>query len=97
MASDVSMDYGTVQKIADTFKTGADTLNKVNQALEAVEAILTATAFIGLVGGAAAAEIENIRQNVSKVANICTTLDNDTVGAIKAIRDGDYSGSQRFV
>lgn len=97
MASDVSMDYGVVQTMADTFSTASDTLKAINTALEAVEAVLTATAFIGLVGGAAAAEIENIRQNVSSVSNVCSTMNGDCTGAIKAIRDGDYSGSQRFV
>jgi hypothetical protein len=97
MANDVVIDYPTVQTMADVVGTAADTLKGINSALSVVEGILIGTAFIGFVGGAAAMYIENVRGNVDNIAGICTELSNDLNGAIKALRDGDFSGSQRFV
>jgi uncharacterized protein YukE len=94
--ADIHMDYGMVQNVADVCNTAAETLNKVNQVLTRVADVVAASAFTGFVGTAAAEEIESIRQAVSKLAGSATTINGDLNGAIKAIRDGDLSGSQRF-
>jgi hypothetical protein len=46
---------------------------------------------------AAAAFADRIRPNVEKAANKMHELSGDITGAIKAYRDGDMSGSKRFV
>jgi len=97
MANDVVIDFPVVQTMSDVVGTAADTLNGVNTALATVEGILIGSAFIGFVGAAAAAYIHNLRDGIGEIANICSELNGDLNGAVKALRDGDYSGSQRFV
>jgi uncharacterized protein YukE len=96
--AEVSMDYDAVQGMSDGFSTAADTLRAVGQALEVAIAILKATAFLGLVGNMALASyLEGIKPNVDRLGNTCEELSMDLIGAIVSLRDGDYSGSQRFV
>jgi len=97
MANDVQIDFAVVQTMADVMSTTAETLGIVNNTLMGIEGVLAASAFIGFVGGAAAAYIENIRESVSSISDMATELNSDLNGAIKALRDGDFSGSQRFV
>jgi hypothetical protein len=92
------MDFDTVQNMADGFRTAAETLQAVSTALEVAIAILKATAFLGLVGNAALAMyLEGIKPNVDRLAATCDELNLDLIGAIASLRDGDLSGSQRFV
>ncbi len=96
--AEVSMDYDAVQQLAQGFRTSAETLEGVSKALEVAIAILKASAFFGLVGNAALAMyLEGIKPNVDKLAATCDEFNLDLLGAISAIRDGDMSGSQRFV
>jgi hypothetical protein len=95
--ADVRIDYGMVQNVADVCNTAAETLNTVNQILTGVADVVAASAFVGFVGAAVAEEIESIRASVSKLASTATMMNGDLNGAIKALRDGDLSGSQRFV
>jgi hypothetical protein len=41
--------------------------------------------------------LEGIKPNVDRLAQTCDELNLDLIGAISSLRDGDYSGSQRFV
>ena len=96
--AEVSMDYDAVQKMSDGFNTSSDVLHGVSQALEVAIAILKATAFFGLVGNLALASyLEGIKPNVDRLAATCEEMSQDLIGAIVSLRDGDYSGSQRFV
>jgi uncharacterized membrane protein len=96
--AEVSMDYDAVQKMSDGFSTSSDVLKAVSQALEVAIGILKATAFLGLVGNLALASyLEGIKPNVDRLSATCEELSLDLIGAIVSLRDGDYSGSQRFV
>ena len=96
--AEVSMDYEAVQAMSDRFRTSSDTLEGVSKALEIAIGVLKATAFFGLVGNAALAHyLEGIKPNVDRLAATCEELQMDLIGAIVALRDGDMSGSQRFV
>lgn len=96
--AEVSMDYDAVQQMADGFSRSADTLQAVSKALEVAIGILKASAFFGLVGNMALAHyLEGIKPNVDRLAATCEELSMDLIGAITSLRDGDYSGSQRFV
>ncbi len=96
--AEVSMDYDVVQNMSDGFKNSAEVLQAVSKALEVAIGILKATAFFGLVGNyALAMYLEGIKPNVDKLGQTCDELSLDLVGAITSLRDGDYSGSQRFV
>lgn len=96
--AEVSMDFDAVQAMSDGFNVAAETLEAVSIALEVAISILKATAFLGLVGNAALAQyLEGIKPNVDRLAGTCDELHLDLIGAISSIRDGDMSGSQRFV
>ena len=96
--AEVSMDYDAVQQLADGFRDASETFEAVSKALEIAIAILKATAFFGLVGNAALAMyLEGIKPNVDRLAATCDEMNMDLIGAIVSLRDGDQSGSQRFV
>jgi len=96
--AEVSMDYDAVQRMADGFSRSADTLQAVSKALEVAIGILKASAFLGMVGNMALAHyLEGIKPNVDRLAATCEEMSMDLIGAIISLRDGDYSGSQRFV
>ncbi len=96
--ADVSMDYEVVGKMADIFKTSSDVLKVVSKALEIASSILKASAMFGMVGNLALAYyLDNIKSKVDPLADKCGELSGDCKGAIMALRDGDFSGSQRFV
>ncbi len=98
MAADVRMDYHVVQQLANSFRDSADTLRSIDQALEIAVALLKSSVFLGLVGNMGmAAYLENIQPHIRRLAAICDELHSDLLGAIASIRDGDYTGSQRFV
>lgn len=94
----VSMDYDVVQAMADGFQAAADQLHIVNRALEIAISFLNATAFTGIVGNRLLADyLENIQPHVVRLAATCAELHDDLVSAIVSLRDGDYSGSMRFL
>ena len=98
MSAEVSIDYDAVQNMADGFNTASDTLQAVSAALEVAIGILKATALFGAVGNIALAHyLENIKPRVDRLAETCEELNLDLISAIVSLRDGDYSGSQRFV
>jgi hypothetical protein len=96
--AEVSMDYDVVQSMSDGFKNSSEVLQGVSKALEVAIGILKATALFGLVGNyALAMYLEGIKPNVDKLATTCEEMSMDLIGAITSLRDGDNSGSQRFV
>jgi hypothetical protein len=96
--AEVSMDYDVVQSMSDGFKNSSEVLQGVSKALEVAIAILKATAFFGMVGNMALAMyLEGIKPNVDRLAATCDEMSMDLIGAITSLRDGDNSGSQRFV
>lgn len=96
--AEVSMDYEAVEAMADGFSNAAEVLEAVSTALEVAIGILKATAFLGLVGNMALAMyLEGIKPNVDRLAATCDELHYDLLGAISSLRDGDLTGSQRFV
>jgi hypothetical protein len=97
MAEDVLMDYAVVQTMANTLGTASSVLNTVNGILSTVEAVLIGSAFVGVIGAAAAAYVDDIRSAVSSVETLCDTTNKEVNDAIKAIRDGDTTGSSHFV
>jgi len=92
------MDYAVVQAVADQFRASAGTLRAVDSALEMAAALLRASALAGIVGDAALAQyLSTIQVHVRRLASTCEELHGDLIGAIHSLREGDYSGSQRFV
>jgi hypothetical protein len=96
--ADVSMDYGVVETMANVHGTSGEMLDAVGKALRIASQILKATAMFGMVGNyAIAAYLDNIAPKVEKLAATNKELKQDLQGAIVSLRDGDQSGSQRFV
>lgn len=98
MADEVYMDIPAVERMAKSFDSFGDTLNAVEKTLQALSYTLKATAFLTLGGSAAAAKIvDMVIPRVKQMAEKMQELSGDLTSAIKAYRDGDLSGSQRFV
>jgi hypothetical protein len=97
MAQEVFMDIPRVEAMGKRFKSFGDVLETIAKVLKATITILKATALFGLVGNfALAAYLERIEPKVRKMAAKMDELSGDISGAIRAYRDGDTSGSQRF-
>ena len=98
MADEVFMDIPRVEQMSKSFKTFGDVLEGVGKALMAISIALKATAWLSLgATAAAAAFVDRIRPNVDKAAQKMHELSGDITSAIKAYRDGDLSGSKRFI
>ncbi len=98
MADEVYMDIPRVEQMSKSFQKFGSVLEAVSKALLAISTALKAAAWISFGSTAALATyIDRIRPNVDKVAKKMHELSGDITGAIKAYRDGDMSGSKRFV
>ena len=98
MAQEVYMDIPQVEKISKSFGTFGEILDAVAKTLEAISAVLKATAWLSLGSTAAvAAFIDRILPNIKRAAAKMKEVAGDIMSAIKAYRDGDLSGSRRFV
>ncbi|MDW8299639.1 MAG: hypothetical protein RML95_09910 [Anaerolineae bacterium] len=96
--ADVAMDYEVVGRMAKIFGTSGEVLKTVGTVLEIAAKVLKASAFFGLIGNLALAYyLDNIATKCKTLSETCIEMDGDLQGAIKALRDGDYSGSTRFV
>jgi type II secretory pathway component PulF len=98
MADEVFMDIPRVEQMSKTFETFGSILEGVAKALLAISIAMKAAAWVSFgATAAAAAYADRIRPNVDKAAQKMHELSGDITGAIKAYRDGDMSGSKRFV
>jgi hypothetical protein len=98
MADEVYMDIPAVERMAKSFAGFGDTLGAVEKALQALSITLKVSAFLTLGGSAAASTmVDRILPRVKQLADKMQELSGDLTSAIKAYRDGDLSGSQRFV
>jgi len=98
MADEVFMDIPRVEQMSKTFETFGSILEGVAKALLAISIAMKAAAWVSFgATAAAAAYADRIRPNVDKAAKKMHELSGDITGAVKAYRDGDLSGSKRFV
>lgn len=98
MADEVFMDIPRVEQMSKTFETFGSILEGVAKALLAISIAMKAAAWVSFgATAAAAAYADRIRPNVDKAAKKMHELSGDITSAIKAYRDGDLSGSKRFV
>ncbi|MCE7946734.1 MAG: hypothetical protein DYG88_04820 [Chloroflexi bacterium CFX4] len=96
--ADVAMDYEVVARMAKVFGTSGDVLKTVGTVLEIAAKALKASAMFGMVGNLALAfYLDNIATKCKTLSATCIEMDGDLNGAIKALRDSDFSGSTRFV
>lgn len=96
--ADVKIDYELVGKMSEIFGTSGDVLKTVGTVLEAVGKALQAADMFGILGlKALGFYLDNIGTKCKKLGEHCKEMQGDLQGAIKALRDGDFSGSTRFV
>ncbi|KPL91867.1 type VII secretion target [Herpetosiphon geysericola] len=96
-AAKIEMNVGPVQQIAKTINTVGQVLKTVAKVLEVLSTTLKATAFIGLVGGAAVANyIDQFRPQIEKMAEKCIEITQDVNTAIKNFQNQDFTASGRF-
>lgn len=93
----VYMDTDAVRNMAKNFGTISEVLQGVNKALETLSNILKASAFVGLVGGAAVAFfIDSARPQIEDVAEKCEEFNKELDLSVAAYERGDEIGSTRF-
>jgi len=98
MAQEVFMDIPQVEKMSKSFESFGDTLDVVAKTLEALSMLLKATAWLSLGATAALSTfIDRILPNIKRAAAKMKEIAGDIMSAIRAYRDGDMTGSRRFV
>ncbi len=94
----VQMDYTVIGDVSKGFSTAADVLNTVGKVLEVLVGILRATAFFSFGTSAALAQyLDNIKQKVQNLANICQNdFAQPLSQAISDHKKGDIQGKSYF-
>ncbi len=96
-ATQVFMNLPAVRGMAKNFGNIGNVLNTVAKVLDTLSTILKTTAFIGLVGGYAVAQvIDQYRPQIKKMADKCRELNRDLMAAAAAYERGDAEGATRF-
>lgn len=91
------MDYEAVLRVAKGFGQVGETLDKVASVLQTAINILNATAFIGLVGGAAVKlYLERILPEVKKGAKMCRDLMGKLQNSAKEWKEAEEATKQKF-
>lgn len=94
---EVYMNVPEVRNIAKLFNQISEVLTNVGNVLEALSETLKNTAFIGLVGGTAAAlVIDTVRPEIEKRAELCAEISRDVDASATAYEAGDQQGATLF-
>ncbi len=98
MAEEVFMQIPTLRGYVKQFSMFGNLLNGISKMLDWCIMTLRATAFIGLVGGAAAAQYIDMinRQNVKPLAQNCAAMARELGKSIDAYERGDAQGATLF-
>jgi len=95
--NEVYMEVPAVRQMAKNFQSISEVLTTVNKVLEAMLMILTTTAFIGMVGGAAVqAFIEMIKPYIEQWVQKTAELGKDLNASVDAYERGDAQGATKF-
>src|SRR5260370_35895761 len=93
----VQMDYAVVGDVSKGFGTASDVLNTVGKVLEVLVGILRATAFFSMGTSAALAQyLDNIKQKVQNLAQLCQKFSDNLARAINDHKKGDVQGTTYF-
>ena len=96
-ATQVFMNVPAVRKMGKTFGNLGNVLKGVAKVLQALSTMLKTTAFIGMVGGLAVAQvIDQYKPQIDKMAQKCEELNKDLNDAATAYERGDAEGATRF-
>lgn len=93
----VQMDYAVIGDVSKGFGTARDVLKTVGKVLEVLIGILRATAFLSFgTSEALARYLENIKNKVNKLADVCNEFSGDLARAIGDHKKGDIQGKRYF-
>lgn len=93
----VQMDYTVIGEVSKGFGTARDVLTAVGQILEALVAILRASALLSLGTSLALAQyLDNIKNKVKNLATLCGEFSEDLARAIGDHQRGDVKGKRYF-
>lgn len=94
---EVFMKTDVVRGMAKDFKSIGQFLQGVAKTLEALSTTLKVTAFIGLVGGYALANvIDKIKPQIEQMADKCENMGKELESSVNAYENGDALGATRF-
>jgi type II secretory pathway component PulF len=93
----VTMKVDEVREISNMFRGFGSTLKTISKTLEAISNALKLTAWLSLSAAVASAALDQLLLHIKKAAEEMDATAKDIEGAIKALHEGDLSGSQRFV
>lgn len=93
----VQMDYAVVTNVSKGFANANSMLNSVGKVLTIAINILRATALLSA-GTSAALEryLENMKQKVEHLAQVCSEFSNDLARAVEDHQKGDIQGKKYF-
>jgi hypothetical protein len=93
----VQMDYAVIGDVSKGFRNAYTMLNTVEKVLAVAIVTLQTLALVSAGTSAALARyLENIRQKVKHLANVCNEFSGDLARAIDDHRKGDFEGKRYF-
>ncbi len=95
---EVFMDIPQVESLAKSFTTFGEVLDSADKVLSVLSVTLHVSAWFSFGATEAAAQyVDRIEPGVKNAANKMRELNGDIMSAIASYRDGDNSGSKRFI
>ena len=98
MSEVIKMDYPSMEEMANAFQQGNQTLEDIMREMEAVASSMEGGALLGRGGDMWVSSIRDrlIRVRLSKLAEKFQELNQDVIGALVDLRDGDHEAQSRF-
>ncbi len=97
MANEVYMNVPAVKTMAKTLDTVHTVLDDIAKALEIISTTLKMTFFLGLVGAAAVALIDQVKPQIQQISQKCEGLSQAVNQSVDAYEKGDLDGSNLFM
>src|SRR5215212_2231430 len=97
MANEVYMNVPVVCDMGKKLSDISDVLNTVAKTLEMISTALKASFFLGLVGAAAVALIDQVKPQIQTLADQCESLSKAVGASVDAFESGDMQGSNLFL
>jgi len=97
MANEVYMNVPVVRDMGKKLSDISDVLNTVAKTLEMISTALKASFFLGLVGAAAVALIDQVKPQIQTLADQCSSLSKAVNSSVDAFERGDMEGANLFM
>lgn len=97
MANEVYMNVPVVRDMSKKLSDISDVLNTVAKTLEMISTALKASFFLGLVGAAAVALIDEVKPQIQTLSDQCSSLSKAVSSSVDAFERGDMDGANLFM